>query len=125
MNEYSFDYHFVKAGAPIVTISATGIAFNPVVRSMLGHPQFIAIGFDANRMAIGIRPAGETEDADVYPFEIREKNGWIRIGCREFVKHLSETTGMDFLNKAVQFSAHKTGRDLEVVVDINEDNVRL
>ncbi|MBR2659911.1 MAG: hypothetical protein IKE15_00770 [Clostridia bacterium] len=124
MSDYSFDYHFVKAGAPIVTINATGIAFNAIVRSMLNHPQFVAIGFDADRKAIGIRPATETEDADVYPFESREKNGWIRIGCREFVKHLSDITGMSFIDKATQFSARKTGKDLEVVVDINVDNVR-
>ena len=124
MSDYSFDYHFIKAGAPIVTLNSTGIAFNPVVRSMLGHPEYIAIGFDAGRKAIGARPAQEREDADVYPFEGREKNGWVRIGCREFIKHLSEITEMDFSNKAIQFSAHRTGNDLEVVIEINEDNMR-
>ena len=44
MAEYHFDFSFVRSGPPVVTLSATGIAFNAGARALLGHPDQIDIG---------------------------------------------------------------------------------
>lgn len=55
MGNYSFDFNFVKAGAPIVTLSSLGIAFNRLSRSLLGFPDRINVGYDESAHAIVIR----------------------------------------------------------------------
>ena len=37
-----------------------------------------------------------------YEFETRQKDGWVRISCRDFMRYLSKKNGIDF-TKAKQF----------------------
>lgn len=103
MSGYNFDFNFVRGGAPIVTFSSIGLAFNAGARSLLGYPKQVDIGYDERAKALAIRPHEEQSEAPAYDFEIREKNGWIRISMRDFMKFLSLRSGIDFLSKAVQF----------------------
>ena len=93
MTDYSFDFNFVKAGAPIVTLSSLGIAFNKLSRSMLGNPERINIGYDEAAHAIGVQAHLEYSDLPSYEFEPRVKHDWIRIGCKDFISYLSAQTG--------------------------------
>ena len=63
---------------------------------MLGNPDFIQAGFDSDAMVIGIRASDEADDKKVYRFRERVKNGWVRIGCKDFVKYLSELLRTSF-----------------------------
>ena len=54
MKDFNFDYEFVSAGAPIVTLSSLGFAFNPVCRKMLGY-RTKSILVDEKKMALGIK----------------------------------------------------------------------
>lgn len=99
---YNFDFSFVRSGAPIVTLSSTGIAFNSVVRNMLGYPSEIDIGYDEQSNAIGICAHNPENTDKPYEFESREKDGWVRISCRDFIRYLSQKNNMDF-TKAIQF----------------------
>ena len=89
MNGYNFDFNFIKSGAPVVTLSALGIAFNQPSRSLLGFPEAISIGFDKDKLAIGIRAVSKEDNEDSFEFEKKAKNGWVRLGCKEFSKYLS------------------------------------
>lgn len=102
--EFKFDWNCVSAGAPYVTISSLGIAFNSSSINMLGCPENVAIGFDDNNMAIGVRKAEATEKEISYKFSSRIKNGWVRIGCKEFVKYLSELSHVSF-SPAIRYIA--------------------
>jgi hypothetical protein len=53
-------------------------------------------------MAIGVRQAEAEEKTKTYDFMAKLKNGWVRIGCRDFVKYLSSLSGISF-EKAVRF----------------------
>ena len=124
MEKYSFNFEFVKAGAPIVTISSLGLAFNQLSRSKLGYPQKINIGYDEKAQVIGIRPHDESTNITSYEFESREKYGWIRVGCKDFVKYLATQTKMDFGKKAIQFIA-SYDEDLGVlIVIIDEEHMK-
>ena len=104
MKEFSFDFNFIKSGAPIVTLNSLGIAFNPLSRSMLGYPPFIDIGFDSVNCAIGIKGI-ETPNDNSFRFESKEKNGWVRVSAKDFVNYLAVLSGIDFISKAKQFIA--------------------
>lgn len=99
---YNFDFSFVRSGAPIITLSSTGLAFNSIVRNMLNYPAEIDVGYDENANAIGICAHRPENAGKPYEFETRQKDGWVRISCRDFMRYLSQKNGIDF-TKAKQF----------------------
>ena len=119
MANYNFDYYFVKGGSPIITLSAIGIAFNSGSRSMLGYPEKIDIGYDEKANVIGVRAHDEAGNSPSFLFESRVKDNWIRISMKDFMKYLSQRSGIDFLTKAVQFipTIDDETKMLVVVVD--------
>ena len=123
MGNFSFDFGFVKSGAPIVTISSLGLAFNYLSRSLLKFPEKINVGYDENAHAIGIRAHKENSGLSNYEFESRVKNDWIRIGCKDFVKYLSATVNIDF-TKAKQFIAEYDEATKTLIVIVDESHMK-
>ena len=93
---FNFDWNYVSAGAPYVTISELGIAFNTPAISLLKNPEDVVVGFDEEKLAIGVMDAEGMVDVKPYKFYSRLNHGWIRIGCKDFVKYLSTITGISF-----------------------------
>lgn len=124
MKDFNFDYEFVSAGAPIVTLSSLGFAFNPVCRKMLGYPDKVNIGFDEKKMALGIKKHNQSTSIRAYEFESRERNGWIRIGAKDFMNYLSIITEIDFITKAKQFIALYDEKSEMLIVMVNEDYIK-
>ena len=123
MGDYNFDFSFIKSGTPIVTLSAVGIAFNAGSRSLLGHPGQIEIGFDEKALAIAVRPHAEGSSAPAYEFEKRVKDEWIRISMRDFMRFLAQRSGIDFLNRAVQFIPEYDAVNKMLVIVVDNENV--
>lgn len=115
---YDFNFSFVRSGTPIVTLSSVGIAFNAGVRKLLEYPDEIDIGFDEKTNAIGVCSHRIENEGNGFTFESREKDGWVRISCRDFMRYLSSESGIDF-SKAKQFipSFDKEQNMLIIVVD--------
>ena len=63
---------------------------------MLGNPENVAIGFDEEHMCIGVKAISGNSDVKSYKFRDRIRNGWVRIGCRDFVKYLAAISGLTF-----------------------------
>lgn len=103
VSEFQFDFSFIKNGTPIVTLNSIGMAFNSGCRAMLGFPAQINIGYDERANALAFRPHDPNSDAIPYDFETREKDGWIRLSMRDFMRFLYQRSGIDFMHKAVQF----------------------
>jgi len=117
--EYNFDWEYVKSGSPYVTISSFGIAFNGLSIKQLGSPNYIIVGFDENKLAIGVKGV-ELKDNEktTYDFIARKnKDGWIRIGCKEFIQRLEKLTNEDF-SSAKRFYTRKIS-DNFIVIDIS------
>lgn len=100
----NFDWNCVAAGAPYITISELTISINSPAISLLGNPENVAVGFDESNMIIGIKPHDGNTGIKSYKFYSRIKNGWVRIGCKDFVKYLSSLTGKSF-SPAVRYVA--------------------
>ena len=95
--KFNFDWNYVSAGAPYITISESGLGFNSPAISLLNNPEEIIVGFDKDKMTIGVMEYDGNENVKPYKFYSRIKNGWIRIGCKDFVKYLSELSGISFI----------------------------
>lgn len=102
--KFNFNWNYVAAGAPYITISELALGFNAPSISLLGNPEEIIIGFDDQTMTIGVKKYDGNENVKSYKFYSRMKNGWIRIGCKEFIKYLSSLTGLKF-SPAIRYIA--------------------
>ena len=94
----------MAAGAPYITISELALGFNAPSISLLGNPEEVIIGFDDQTMTIGVKKYDGNENVKSYKFYSRMKNGWVRIGCKEFIKYLSSLTGLEF-SPAIRYIA--------------------
>lgn len=93
---FNFNWNAVSGGAPYVTLSTLSIALNSVSISKLGNPEKVVVGFDEDQYVIGVKAYSGEENIKAYDFASKVKNGWVRIGCRDFIKYLSTITGMGF-----------------------------
>lgn len=121
---YNFDFTYLKNGSPIVTLSSFGIAFNKGAIESLGTPEQVIIGYDQDAHAIGVRAKDEDSSAPSYDFASRVKNDWIRIGAKDFMKHLSRTSGIDFLEKSKQFIADYDSETQTLVIVVDEEHLK-
>ena len=124
MEGYSFDFSFVRSGTPLVTLSAIGIAFNAGSRSLLGYPEQVEIGFDEKAMAIGVRPHADNSSNPSYEFETRVKDEWVRISMRDFMRFLSQRSGIDFVDRATQFIPEYDEDSNTLVVIVDREHIK-
>lgn len=87
-------------------------------------PDQVIIGYDPEQQAIGVRARGDDTDSPCYDFAPRIKNDWIRIGAKDFMKHLSRISKIDFLSKAKQFIAEFDEETQTLVIVIDEDHLK-
>lgn len=116
--EFKFDWDYIRAGSPYVTISSLAISFNSLSIKQLDEPEFVLIGFDEEKLAIGIKAVSETDPHKPYEFRARKnKDGWIRVGCKEFIQRLEILTGQDF-SQAKRFPTKKIKEGF-IIVELN------
>lgn len=119
---FKFDWNYVSAGAPYVTVSELGLAFNSPAIAMLNNPEDVVVGFDEANLTIGIKSAENMENVKSYKFYSRVNNGWVRIGCRDFVKYLSVISGIKF-SPAKKFVAKMDPEQQILYITINSEEV--
>ncbi|MDR0896651.1 MAG: hypothetical protein LBN04_02220 [Oscillospiraceae bacterium] len=93
---FKFNWLFVSGGAPYISLTSLGISFNSISIEKLGNPDKVIVGFDEERCAIGVKAYQGEAGVKPYEFASRVRNGWIRIGCRDFIRYLQNLTGIDF-----------------------------
>lgn len=124
--KFNFDWNCVAAGAPYITISELALGFNLPSISLLGNPEEVVVGFDEKTMTIGVKQYDGAENVKSYKFYSRMKNGWVRIGCKDFVKYLSTLTGLKF-SPAIRYVAKFDTEDRILYISVldaleNEEN---
>lgn len=120
--KFDFDWNYVSAGAPYVTVSELGLAFNTLSINLLGIPEEVVVGFDETNLTIGVKDARDMKNVKSYRFRDRIRNGWIRIGCKEFVKNLSSISGISF-SPAIKYIARYDRDERLLYFTINEKEV--
>ena len=93
---YNFNWNAVSGGAPYVTISSIALAFNSVSIEKLGNPDQVIVGFDERQCVIGVKAYSGEPNIKAYDFARKMKNGWVRLGCKDFVKYLESLIKTSF-----------------------------
>lgn len=101
---FDFDWNFITNGVPYITISETALALNKPAVSILENPEDVIVGFDDKTMTIGIKKYNGNKNVKSYRLRDRIQNGWVRIGCKNFIKCLSSLTELQF-NPAIRYVA--------------------
>ena len=118
---FNFNWSAVSGGAPYITLSSLGIAFNSVSIEKLGNPEKIMIGFDEGQRIIGVKAYKGEPGIKPYEFADRVKNGWIRIGCRDFIKYLQALSGISF-SSAKKYIAKFDAKESILLIDVMGGN---
>jgi len=93
---FNFNWSAISGGVPCVSLSTTGISFNTHSIFVLGNPEKIIVGFDEEKCVIGVKAYENELNARPYKFAGRIKDGWTKIGCKDFIRRLESLTGIDF-----------------------------
>ncbi len=118
--DYKFDWNCVSSGGPCVTISELTISFNQSAAAMLNTPEEVAIGFDKEKLIIGITDVKNVTTSKSYKFAGKQNNGWIRIGCKDFIRFLSKLSGKSF-SPAKRFYPRMDEDGRVMIISINEE----
>ena len=119
----NFDWNYISSGSPYVRISSFGISFNSFAISLLGNPDKVILGFDPDKLAIGIKKYAGEENVKTYEFYDRMKNGWIRIGCKDFVKYLGVLAEIDFKNSVRYIPTYDSETGV-LYIFVKEDRIK-
>ena len=119
--KYNFNWSAVSRGAPYITFSSLGIALNNSSIEMLGKPKKVIIGFDEEFCVIGIKSFDGEKGTKSFDFSSRVRNGWVRIGCRSFIKNLQAMLGIDF-SSAKRFMAQYDRNKGILFVSLRDDD---
>ncbi|MCL2221326.1 MAG: hypothetical protein FWC20_04230 [Oscillospiraceae bacterium] len=120
--DYNFNWNAISGGAPYVTISTIAIAFNSVSIEKLGYPQKVLVGFDEGQCVIGVKPYRGEPNVKPYDFSRKIKNGWVRIGCKDFVRYLETIVGEPF-SPSKKFLAEYDDRNELLVIAVRSDKL--
>ena len=118
--KFNFDWNYVAAGAPYITISGLALGFNAPSIALLGNPEEVIIGFDDQTMTIGVKKYDGNENVKSYKFYSRMKNGWVRIGCKNLVRQFAILPNMTSKKKFcifvywMHFKVKKTRRWMKI-----------
>lgn len=120
--KFNFDWGYIAAGAPYVTISTTSLGFNLPAVNLLGQPERVMVGFDEANMTIGIKAYDGNSNIKSYLFSSRIKNGWVRIGCKDFSRYLSEISQISF-SPAKRYIAQFDSAEKVLYVTVNKESL--
>lgn len=107
----NFNWKYVSTGGPYITVTRYGLQINETALSLLGNPSKILIGFDSDTYAIGVKPYEGEENTKPYSIDGRIVKGWVKIGCKDFIRVLSERTGIQF-NHAARYRTNSLPKNI-------------
>lgn len=82
---------------PSVTITKNTLNFNKYAVECFQDTRYLQIGFLHEELKVAFRKIDEPSEEDYfYTFKDREKDGWVRISCKEFIAYLSSYVFYDF-----------------------------
>lgn len=77
-----------RSGVPVVSVSEYGLGFNRAAIEMLGYPKAVRLGLSKKRRLIAVQALKAGTDANGFEFASRERDGYVRINSRDFIRLL-------------------------------------
>ncbi len=113
-----------EIGTPMISMAEYGVTFNRAAVEILGRPWKIMLGFDRTNKHILVKPISmECKDPEVQskglPFAERERDGYVRISSKDFVRFVARYCPELNLSKTVRYLAIWDEGSGLMEVDIN------
>jgi len=127
MGTFNFNFRVTKSGAPYVTLSSFGIAFNDLSQEKLKRPEEIIIGFDEDKHAIGIKAYSGEKDVPTFTFASKVRHNWVRIGCKDFMRYVASLVkdqGIDFLTRGKSFIADFDDDTQTLIIVLDKEHMK-
>ncbi|WP_419954758.1 hypothetical protein ACN6MT_03085 [Neobacillus niacini] len=116
--EFNVEWYQPTLGTPIVSLAEYGVVFNKAAIYALNNSHSIRIGFDRERRCIIVQGVSITEATDdTILFAEKERNGFIRINNKDFIRFILRYCPEIKLEKAKRFLSRLEGQYL--IVDLN------
>ncbi|HYF82399.1 MAG TPA: hypothetical protein VEB00_05150 [Clostridia bacterium] len=117
--KYSFLWSTPNARAPIITIAPYGITFNSATVELLGKPKRLMIGYDEKSKVVGMKPINDDANSKSFEFIKKERNGYVRIGNKDFIKYLINKKEIDFkIRNTYKYIADWDSDDELLIIDL-------
>lgn len=116
--EINFKWYKPSIGTPIISIAEYGITFNKAAAEEMNNPPRIQLGFDEFNLLIGVKPVHiveEDSDKTSLIFAERERNGFIRVNNKDFIRFISRYCPDIKFDRAVRCLG-KWDEDLQVLI---------
>lgn len=111
-----------KLGTPSVSIAEYGLTFNKAAIDTMGSPSRVMLGFDKEKNIVVVKalynPTPE-EMSKSFPFAERERNGYIRLTNKEFVRFILRYLPKIDLSKSVRCLAKWDEKQEYLIVDLS------
>jgi hypothetical protein len=121
---YNFKWFNKQLGVSKITMADYGLIFNRASIKELGRPDFILLGFDKDSYKVGIKPLVKGQDPELesyaFPFIEKEKDGLIRLNCKDFIKSISRMGLPLNLNPAKKLTAVWDDTADVLIVDLEQ-----
>lgn len=89
-------------GTPIVSVANYGITFSKSAVLTMGRPKYVKLGFDPNTKSIAAMVCGEGDDLKI-PFIEKERNGYVRVNSKDFIRSVASKIDYQFDSNAIRF----------------------
>jgi hypothetical protein len=91
----TFEWYKPKTGILMVSIANYGMTFYGDAIEAMGVPPYITLGFDEANKVIGVKSvdkASDTENDKKIKFAEKQKNSYVRICDRNFIRFIASKT---------------------------------
>jgi len=116
---YNFEWFNPSLGNPIVSIAEYGLGFNKAAIEALGSPEKVRFGFDKKNKIIAVKSAEDNGDL-AFAFAAKEKNRYIRINTKDFVKLIEINIPELNFGKATRYLARYDEEMGVLLVDLKQ-----
>jgi len=107
----------------MVSMAEYGLTFNRAAVEALGKPSGVRLGFDKVHKKIVVKPVDEVSEGEektsALPFAERERDGYVRISNKDFIRFVVRYCPELNLRKSVRFTAIWDEAEGLMEVDIN------
>jgi hypothetical protein len=120
---FEFNFFDPQIGPLVVSIAEYGLTFSRAAIEAMGRPKFVKLGFDKKNLAIGIQPVNEDDDKRISFIE-KEKNGYIRLNNKEFIRFIMRCLAGDeqkkLGSKAIRYLTYWDEELSMLIVDLKK-----
>lgn len=96
-----FEWYYPSSELLKVSISDTSITFYNETVEAMGSPKYILLGFNEDNKVIGVK-ACDTEEENSLAFSLKQKNSYIRINDKKFIRFINSRLEDGFNEKLKQ-----------------------